>query len=97
MNLDDLKQELEKRKGSITLNCRSEMKIVGVEEVVNFDEDSVRLKSVDGDLFVDGKNIKIGVLDTDRGIVSLTGRINGIYYANDPDKQKKGFFGKLLR
>ncbi len=92
-----LEQIKEKARGEITLSCRSEMKISGVEEVESFDEESVRLRSVDGALVVEGSGIKIGTLDTERGVVSLTGRINAIYYANDPEKQKKGFWGKVMR
>ena len=87
----------EKVRGEIALIGRGEMRISGVEEVVNFDDEGVRLKSVDGELYIEGKDIKIGTLDTERGMLSLTGRINGIYYANDPDKQKKGFFGRVMR
>lgn len=87
----------EKARGEIALVGRGEMRISGVEEVVNFDEESVRLKSVDGELYIEGSDIKIGTLDTERGTVSLTGRINGIYYATDPEKQKKGFWGRVMR
>ena len=87
----------EKTKNEIILRGRSELIIGGVEEVINFDEEGVRLKSVDGEMIVEGSNIKIGTLDTDRGIVSMSGRINGIYFANDPEKQKKGLFGKIMR
>lgn len=83
-------------KSEISLKGRREMSISGVTEVVGFDEESVRLKSVDGELFVEGREIKIGALDTDRGVVTLSGVINGIYYAAEPDKQKKGFFGRLM-
>ena len=99
MNIGDMKygQTKEKAKGELVLSGRSEMRISGVEEVLNFDEESVRLKSIDGDLYIEGADIKIGTLDTERGVVNLTGRINGIYYATDPEKQKKGFWGKVMR
>ena len=83
-------------KSEICLKGRREMSISGVTEVVGFDEECVRLKSVDGELFVEGKDIKIGALDTERGIVTLSGIINGIYYVAEADKQKKGFFGRLM-
>ena len=81
----------------IVIRDRQSVSILGVEEVVNFDEESVRLKSVDGELYLEGSGIKIDTLDTERGLVMLTGRINGMYYATDAEKQKKGFFGKLMR
>ena len=89
--------ESEKRKGEVLITGRNYMKIEGVEEVINFDEESVRLKSVDGEMYIEGSGIKIDALDTDRGIVTLNGRINGVYYASDPEKQKKSFWGKIMR
>ena len=99
MNIGDMKygQPKDNVRGELILSGRSEMRISGVEEVLNFDEESVRLKSVDGELCIEGSDIKIGALDTERGVVSLSGRINGIYYATDPAKQKKGFWGKVMR
>ena len=99
MNVSDIKQGQARdgARSELNLSGRSEMRIIGVLEVINFDEESVKLKSVDGDLYIEGADIKIGALDTERGIISLTGRINGIYYATDPEKQKKGFWGRVMR
>ena len=96
MNIGD-KQIKDKAKGEIILRSRSELYIIGVDEVINFDEEQVHLRSVDGEMMVEGEGIKIDTLDTDKGVVTLKGRISAIYYANDPDKAKKGFFGKLMR
>ena len=85
------------KRSEIALKGRSEMSVCGVEEVINFDEEQVHLKSVDGEMMIEGEGIKIDTLDTDRGVVRINGRINAIYYASDPDKSKKGFFGKLMR
>ncbi len=87
------------RAGKILLEGRSIMHISGVSEVESFDEESVRLTTCDGELLVEGSNIKIGALDTERGEISLGGRIDGIYYASDPRESggKKGFFGRLVR
>ena len=86
----------QKKNGEVTLRHRGEMTICGVEEVLSFDDGGVHLMTVDGELYVEGKDIKIGTLDTDSGRVELCGRINGFYYAKDPDK-KKGFFAGLTR
>ena len=91
------KQIKDKTKGEIILRSRTELDIIGVDEVINFDEEQVHLKSVDGEMMVEGTGIKIDTLDTERGVVKLNGRINAIYYASDPDKVKKGFLGKLMR
>ena len=90
-------KQTKNNKGEIVMRARGELDITGVDEVINFDEEQVHLKSVDGEMMVEGEGIKIDTLDTERGIVKLNGRINAIYYASDPDKSKKGFFGKLMR
>ena len=95
MNIGD--KQTKNNKGEIVMRARGELDITGVDEVINFDEEQVHLKSVDGEMMVEGEGIKIDTLDTERGIVKLNGRINAIYYASDPDKSKKGFFGKLMR
>lgn len=85
------------KKGEMTLKCRREMSICGVEEVISFDDMGVHLLTVDGELYVEGKDIKIDTLDTEVGRVELIGRINGFYYAKDPDEHKKGFLARLTR
>lgn len=84
-----------KRVHEITLSKRAEMSISGVCEVISFDEESVRLMTSEGELFVEGENIKIGVLDTDRGMVTLSGKVDGFFYANDSKDNKKGFFARF--
>ena len=85
-----------KREHEIRVSKRNDMSISGVREVVSFDEESVRLMSVEGELYIEGEEIKIGVLDTDRGVVTLSGRINGFYYVNEDKGEKKGFFSRLV-
>ncbi len=90
-------RDVGEKKGELMLHGRAELCVSGIFEVINFDEQSVRLKSVDGELCIEGEELKIGALDTDKGTVSMCGRINGIYYATDPEERKKGFWGRLVR
>jgi hypothetical protein len=52
------------------------------------------LKSSEGALDIEGSGIKIDVLDTESGVVKLTGRINALYYENGGAKEKRGLFHK---
>ena len=97
MNIGERSAADTKGKGEIVMQSRGRLTVTGVDEVLNFDEESVCLKSVDGKMMIEGEGIKIDTLDTDRGIVRLNGRINAIYYESDPEKSKKGFLGKLMR
>ncbi len=82
--------------GEFVMHGRREARLCGVTEVVNFDDTGVHLKSVDGELYIEGEELKIGTLDTESGVVSLCGKINAIYYATDSDR-KKGFWSRLVR
>ena len=86
---EDLKQELK-------LVSRKHFDVNGVKEVDRFDDLCVVLKTVCGELTVEGKDLKISVLDTEQGIVSLDGRIDSIYYFDTEYKKdaKKGVFGR---
>lgn len=88
---------LEKSKHEIRILSRKEASITGVCEVISFDEEGARLNTVEGELWVEGEEIKIGTLDTEGGVVSLSGRINGFYYSDDHKAEKKGFFSRLSR
>ena len=92
MSVTEIRKEHE-----IKIIKRKEMSISGGEEVISFDEESVRLMSIEGEIYIEGENIKIGVLDTDRGLVTLSGKINGFYYVSEDKGTKKGFFSRFTR
>ncbi len=81
----------------IELDIRKHLEISGVREVLCFDDVSVLLKTNYGELNIDGREIKVSVLDTDKGVVILDGRIDAIYYTDDKQETKHGFFGRLLK
>lgn len=84
-----------RKEHEIKLLKRKEMSVSGVCEVISFDDESIRLMSVEGEIYVEGEEIKIGVLDTDRGIVTFNGKINGFYYVSEEKNQKKRFFSRF--
>ena len=84
-------------KHSISLIDRSSMHIEGVSDVQSFDEHSVVLCTVCGDMAIEGKDLKIAVLEIDAGIVVLSGTVSGVYYYEQTEQKKRGFFGKLLK
>ncbi len=87
----------EKQIHEIHIGMRKEMNITGVKEVISFDETSVSLKSSCGEMTIEGSDLKVGVLDTDKGVVTLEGRIDTVYYSADTTEEKRGFFSKLFR
>lgn len=88
--------EKEKQTHEIRVGMRKEMSVTGVAEVLNFDEGCVVLKSTCGEMTVEGSELRIGTLDTDRGIVVLCGKIDTVYYTDERPAEKRGI-KKLLR
>ncbi len=84
------------RPHDIIIKSRAHMEICGVENVTSFDEENVCLETVMGEMMIEGENLHVSSLDTDRGTVLLDGKINGIYYNTQMSESKKGFFGRLL-
>ncbi|MBO5415806.1 MAG: sporulation protein YabP [Clostridia bacterium] len=81
----------------IALEMRKHMEITGVREVVSFDDVCVVLKTVCGELTAEGKEMKINILDTERGVVTLDGKVDAIFYTDTTDTPHRGLFGKLLK
>ena len=83
-------------KHTVSLRDRKDMRIDGVTEVVSFDDLSVMLKTQCGDMVIEGKDLKIAVLEIDAGIVVLSGTVSGVYYYEPQTKEKRSFVKKLF-
>ena len=81
----------------IQLQMRKEMRISGVKDVECFDESGAVFHTVCGDMTVEGENIRIGVLDLAGGQVTLSGRIDSIFYTVEKSGRKRKLFGKDAR
>ena len=73
---------------------RDGMKICGVSEVISFDDGGVALDTPFGNMAVEGEGLRVTTLNTDDGIVEITGQINGIYYYDAKPAAKRGLFGR---
>lgn len=77
----------------IILKTRREMRVSGVTEVESFDETGAVFHTVCGTVTVEGKEIRIGVLDVESGNVSLSGRVDAVFYSSEERESKRGVFG----
>ena len=68
-----------------------------LKEIISFDENSVNLKTVHGDLSIDGENIHITVLNVEKGEVEMRGKINAINYYDSLDYEKSSFLSRLFK
>ena len=80
----------------LIMKQRREINVCGVKDIESFDETGAVMQTVDGILTVEGEELKIGTLDTDRGVVSVSGRINGIFYTSEDTGEKKGLFKRIF-
>ena len=86
----------ERQPHEIRVGMRKDMNVTGVKEVISFDEECVVLRSGCGEMTVEGSGLHVGVLDTDRGVVTLSGKIDAIYYTDERPNERRGL-GKLFR
>jgi sporulation protein YabP len=93
MNIDRQKPEAQKTHECI-IKCRKHIDITGVKEVTSFDDGAVMLVTDCGDMTLEGEGLRVGVLDTDKGIISVDGIISAVYYSESVRKSRKGLFSR---
>lgn len=81
----------------VSIKGRKHIDVTGVKEVLSFDERSVSLVTCGGEMTLEGEDLKIGALDTDKGLLSVDGRINGMYYYDGRTEEKRGILGRLFK
>ena len=79
----------------LTLNERKALTMTGVTEVVSFDENTVVLRTVLGDLEIQGDGLQLKMLSIDGGQVAVDGHICALIY--DEPKPEGGFFRRMFR
>lgn len=80
---------------TLVLENRNQLRINGVEDVDNFDDYTICIKSELGDLTVTGEQLHITKLDTGSGELVLEGKIDTLIY-NEPRQNKGGLFSKVF-
>ena len=91
-------QETNVSEHEITVLGRKELKISGVLDVDSFDEFGAVMRTHMGELTVEGEGLKMEILDTEQGIVTLCGKINGLFYSDDKaGTKKKKLFSNIFK
>ena len=80
----------------LTLDCRRQINISGVIDVVGFDEACIVLTTEGGRLTVEGDDIQITALDVESGKLTARGRFDSLSYG-DGEKSRRGFFSRLIK
>lgn len=74
------------REHSVRLDARSNITLIGIDEVISYDEASVVMDSSMGQITIDGEGLNIVKLNLDEGEVCINGKLNALYYM----EQRKG-------
>lgn len=74
----------------LSLDERKKLNLTGAREVIHFDEELVELDTVQGNLVIQGRDLRLKCLSLEDGNLVIQGHISGILY--DEPKQKRGFF-----
>ena len=73
---------------------RSCLSLSGVEEVLCYDEKNIVMRTLLGQLTLDGEGLNIVQLSLNEGIVSVDGRIDALYYMEE--RGKKGILSRIF-
>ena len=85
-------EQVSVKKSTIKLFNRSELEIEGALGVLSFDNDFLSVKTVDGDLDIEGEMMIIEDLSKSRSSIIVKGQINALVYHLD-SKKKRSIFG----
>ena len=74
---------------------RSTVELTGVSDVARFEETVAVFQTVQGDLTIEGENLRIVRLSLETGEVDLAGAVSGFFYG-ETETPAGGFFRRLF-
>ncbi|MBP3706797.1 MAG: sporulation protein YabP [Clostridia bacterium] len=81
---------------SIIIDSRKKLNISGVNDVESFDEETVLLKTVMGDITIKGENLRIISFNTETSDLSAEGHIHAVVYMSEV-KKSGGLISRIFR
>ena len=93
----DAKNQIGKANHDVVLLSREKLTINGIKEIINFDENIVNLKTVCGELSIEGENIHINVLNIEKGDIEIQGKISGINYYDSLQSDKRTLLSRIFK
>lgn len=79
---------------TVSMTDRSALSLTGVEEVLCYDEKNIVMRTLLGQLTLDGEGLNIVQLNLNEGIVSVDGRVDALYYMED--RERKSLFSRIF-
>ena len=80
---------------SLSIDERTLTKMTGVEEVINYSDTIIDIRTTHGTIILKGKDLNISKLDTESGELCINGEVNSLQYSKT--KQKRSAFEGLLK
>lgn len=87
----------EKTVQSLLLENKEVLNVTGVENVDNFNDETVVLITNKGMLTIKGEKLNISKLNVDEGKLIVKGIINSLVYSEHEGKKEKGLIKKLFK
>lgn len=84
---------------NLILENREKLSVSGVENVDNFNDNTIVVNTVRGAMTIKGEELNISKLNLDDGNIIIEGIINSIIYTNKPSSNAKGkgILGKMFK
>ncbi|MBQ9744676.1 MAG: hypothetical protein IJW19_06075 [Clostridia bacterium] len=78
----------------VTITSRKKIQMTGISDVLSFDDGQIMAQNSDSDVSIEGEGLKIEKFDSSSGMLTVNGKINGLYYYGSvPQKKKKSITG----
>ena len=74
---------------ALSLKGRASLTLVGVSDVMSFDDSAALLSTSAGLLSIDGEGLRVLRLSVDEGGMTIEGKINALVYLDRDGRQKK--------
>lgn len=90
-------REASKPEHGFVVRARAHVEIRGMTEVISFDENSVMLATTSGNMTIEGRELRVNILDVREGNVTVDGHIDSIYYPDEePEDRPHSLFGRIF-
>ncbi|MEG0332117.1 MAG: sporulation protein YabP [Clostridium sp.] len=82
---------------NIKLEGRKRLELIGVTEVLTFNEDNIVLETSLGALAIKGGNMKVGKLNVESGDMCIDGYIISLTYVTKDKAKKESILKKMFK
>lgn len=88
----------EKKAQDIIIHDRKSASIDGVKKLDSFDHQEFYIDTIMGYLKVYGQNLSLGLMNMEKGTLTINGTIDGVVYmSKEKGKNKESFLKKLFK